>query len=246
MKPFVQHFVSEVLSYCANIISIVLIGSNKDDEVSEDSDYDVVVLINDLRMNNVGSFCREIKKLGEMINSRLHVQTYLLSDFWNHVQRGTPFTLSILNDSKIVYDIGFFTIIKNLYDSKIITSKNDEIERQKSIAKQKMNMTYYNVKKGLPRDLEEVVVRYSQSVLMKMGVDPPKPNKIPDYIHEHLVKKNLLEKEYYIIAKKIINTYKKIEHGDKRTLPGRTLQKMYNDAHKFATRMESLLNKLKK
>ena len=77
-----------------------------------------------------------------------------------------------------------------------------------------MNMTYHSVRRGLPRDLEDVVVRYSQSVLMKIGVEPPKPNLIPEYLLKHLVQKNLLEQEYYMIARKIINTYKKIEHGD--------------------------------
>jgi hypothetical protein len=107
-----------------------------------------------------------------------------------------------------------------------------------------MKMTYHSINKGLLDNLQGAVVSATQSLLMQMGKEPPAPKQIPQAIKE-LVTQKLIDEEYYLIAKKIIQVYKEIEHGKRGNLDAKELQIMYNYTNKFMIKMEELIQKSK-
>lgn len=246
MLTVVKDFVKILLSKLTEVSSVVLIGSNSTGFGLEDSsDVDVVVLIDDTNGVDKQYLISFIRRLATQINIALHCQVYFLSEFWSHVENGSPITFTILRDSVIYYDTGFFTVLQKLVRNKIIKPKQIAVERQLKIAKQLMRMTYHSVNRGLIQNLEGAIISSTQSLLMEMGVEPPAPKQTPNMIKQYLVDKKILSEEYYTIAKNVIQTYKDIEHNKRQNLSGQELQKMYNETNKFVNQIEQLLSDIR-
>jgi hypothetical protein len=151
----------------------------------------------------------------------------------------------MLRDAKVYYDTGFFETLQKLLRAGFIKPKTEDAERQLFIAKQLMKMTYHSINKGLVDNLQGAVVSATQSLLMLLGKEPPAPKQIPQAIKE-LIGLKLIEEEYYLIAKKILQVSKEIEHGKRSNLNAQELQIMYNYTNKFVLKMEELIQKTKK
>lgn len=247
MIPLVDSFVKNLISRVMNICSVCLIGSaSTGSGFEETSDIDVVLIFDDTDGADKERCELVIKRIALAVSSRLHCQVFALSDFWNHVENGSPVTFTILRDATVYYDTGFFSTLQKLARKKLITPKKESVERQLFIAKQLMDMTYHSVNKGLIQNLEGAIISSTQSLLMEMGIEPPAPKQIPEAIREHLVSRRILEEPFYNIAKKVIQTYKDIEHNKRPNLSGQELQQLYNETRAFVTRAEQALASIRK
>jgi len=245
MLEVIEVFIENLLSRVSGVISICFIGSrNTQEGVAEESDLDLMVLIDDTEevapdVKNV------IKNIARMVNPILHCQIYTLTEFWKYVNEGSPITYTMLRDATAYYDTGFFETLQKLVKIGSIRPTNKAIEKQLTLAKQLMKITYHSVNKGLIHNLEGAVVSSAQSILMELGVAPPSPKQVPAYVKKFLVDEGLLPEEYYHIANKVVQTHKDIEHEKKTSLSGKELQDLYNDTNKFVTRMEQVLVAIK-
>lgn len=247
MIPLVDAFARNLLSKLLDVSSICLIGSASSGLGFEDtSDVDVVVLYDDtLDRVDKEHYESAIKDSAINLSPKIHCQVYSLTQFWEYIELGSPIVLTILRDADIYYDTGFFTTMQKLVRKRVIKPKPESVERQITIAKQLMDMTYHSVNKGLIHNLEGAIITSTQSLLMELGIDMPPPKQIPDVIKLHLVDKKILEEQYYNIARKVINTYKDIEHSKRQNLSGQELQQLYNDTRKFVSRAEQALAALR-
>jgi len=246
MLELVDLFIEKLLSKYENLISVCLIGSRLSDKFDKSSDLDVIVLLDNTSSKiDEDRIKAEIKELAATVDKIIHCQVFFLTHFWNYVTSGSPITFTMLRDAKAYYDIGFFETLQKLLRAGFIKPKTEDAERQLFIAKQLMKMTYHSINKGLVDNLQGAVVSATQSLLMLMGKEPPAPKQIPLALQE-LVKIKLIEEEYYLIAKKIIEVYKEIEHGKRSNLDAKELQIMYNYTNKFVIRIEELIQRFKK
>ncbi len=243
----VNSFVSQVLNNYSNIVSIFLIGSrvNKT-KVDEGSDIDIVVVVDDLEYSWREEIEKEIKESAKKIEPKLHCQVMPITKFWKYIEIGSPITYTMIRDSKILFDIGFISIIKKLQREGYIRPKREAVERQLAIAKQLIKITYHNVNQGLIKNLEGAIVSSAQSALIEMGIEPPTPKEVPDYIKRVLVDRNLLDEKYYHICKRIIDKYKEIEHKKGKGVSPTELQELYNETNDFVSKMEEIVKAIKK
>jgi len=246
MLEIVDLFIEKLLSKYENLISVCIIGSRLTGKFDKSSDLDIIVLLDNTSLKIDEEFIKsEIKELAASVDKIIHCQIMFLTSFWNYVNNGSPITFTMLRDAKAYYDTGFFETLQKLLRAGFIKPKTEDAERQLFIAKQLMKMTYHSINKGLVDNLQGAVVSATQSLLMEMGREPPAPKQIPDAIKE-LVNKKMIDEEYYLIAKKIIQVYKEIEHGKRSNLNAQELQIMYNYTNKFVIKLEELIQKTRK
>lgn len=245
MLQVIEVFIQNVLSRFSNVKTICLIGSIKKGTSEEGSDLDLLILVDDTCIVDKNYMTKMIKKIGKMINNKIHCQVFFLKEFWRYINDGSPITFTMIRDSTIYYDTGFFETLKNLVKTGAIKPKTQAVQHQLDIAKQLMKITYHSVNKGLINNLEGAVVSSTQSLLMEMGVEPPAPKEVPLYIKKFLVDREILADEYYGIARRVIQTYKDIEHKKRQQLSGKELQELYNDTNKFVTKVEQVLASMK-
>jgi predicted nucleotidyltransferase len=247
MLEIVDLFIEKLMSRFESLISVCIIGSRLTSKFDKSSDLDIIVLLDNTASlkedeENIKS---EIRSIALSVNKIIHCQIMFLTNFWNYVSNGSPVTFTMLRDAKVYYDTGFFETLQKLLRAGFIKPKTEDAERQLFIAKQLMKMTYHSINRGLVDNLQGAVVSATQSLLMHMGREPPAPKQIPDAIKE-LANMKLIDEEYYLIARKIIQIYKEIEHGIRSNLNAQELQVMYNYTNKFVIKMEELIQKTKK
>jgi predicted nucleotidyltransferase len=246
MLEIIDYFIEKLLTKYDNIVSVCLIGSRLKGDFDKSSDLDIIVIIDNASQKIDEELIKDdIKELASSANKIIHCQVMFLTNFWNYISNGSPVTFTMIRDAKAYYDTGFFEILQKLLKAGFIKPKTEDAERQLFIAKQLMKMTYHSINKGLVDNLQGAVVSATQSLLMLMGKEPPAPKQIPDALKE-LSEKKLLDFEYCLIAQKIIQISKDIEHGLRSNVDAKELQAMYNYTNKFVIKMEELIEKIKK
>ena len=87
----------------------------------------------------------------------------------------------------------------------------------------------------------------SQAALMLHGVPPPAPRETARLLREIFVKKEkILEEEYVKILEHNIQVRKDLEHGTKKELTGKELDKLTVDAEKYLKRIHRLFAQIEK
>lgn len=96
-------------------------------------------------------------------------------------------------------------------------------------------------------DTYYAILTPSQAALMLHGVAPPAPRETAKLMEEIFVKKlKLLEQEYITILEDNIQVRKELEHGTKKDLTGKEVDKLVADAEKFLKRINRLFTQLEK
>ena len=81
---------------------------------------------------------------------------------------------------------------------------------------------------------------------MYMGQNPPSPKHTPAEVDEHLVKTQLLERNYLEDLAAVIEFRKKTEHKEIKDISGVELDEFIQKSKQFVSRMEQLLLQLQK
>jgi uncharacterized protein (UPF0332 family) len=85
----------------------------------------------------------------------------------------------------------------------------------------------------------------SQAALMMYGVPPPTPKETPEIMRDIFVKKEkLLEDKFVKILESNINVRKEIEHGTKKGLTGKEVDKLVADAEAYLKRIKRLFKQI--
>ncbi len=119
--PIIYDFTAKVVKMFGSFIkSVVVFGSFAKGNVSEESDIDLMILIDDasigLTPEIISFYNKELDKLLRQEGSRLkfHITTASISEFWDSVRRGDPLIIAILREGIPIADAGFFSPICGL------------------------------------------------------------------------------------------------------------------------------------
>ncbi|RLG17341.1 hypothetical protein DRN62_01415 [Nanoarchaeota archaeon] len=251
----VQRYVEAVLRKFGKYIkSMVIWGSVKTGVgKSKKSDIDIAVIVDD---TDVRTMTREevkeklfqrLVELAYPISKKLHPQPYLLTEFWEYVREGNPVLFNVLKDGVPLYDTGFFVPIQMIFRMGNIKPSKEAIDKHMYVAKELIKLAKNTLLEKLSYDLEQAVVSSTQAVLMELGYRPPAPKEIPNFVEEVLVKKEkLVDEKFAEIAKEIIQTYKDIEHRERKEYLGSEFEKHCKLTEKYVEKMEQILKKLRK
>jgi uncharacterized protein (UPF0332 family)/predicted nucleotidyltransferase len=241
------------------IVSYVMVGSIWQGRATEKSDIDVFIVIDDTdvkRMNRV-----ELKEklraiiigmgieAGELtgIKNKLHIQIYILTDFWQSIRDANPVIFTFLRDGVALYDRGIYTSWKLLLQQGRIKPSQESIDVYMHSGRQMIQRSEAKLKEIAMEDTFYAMLNPSQAALMLYGYTPATPRETATIMREVLVKKEkLLEEKYVKIFDDAVATRKGIEHNDITEVSGKRVDELIKNAKSFLDRIEKLFEQIQK
>ncbi|MBU2590373.1 MAG: hypothetical protein KKA65_00140 [Nanoarchaeota archaeon] len=237
------------------IISYVAAGSLFRGEKS--NDIDVYVIIDDtdvkkmaraelkdkLRAIIIGMGMEASKITG--VKKQFHVQTYILTDFWDNIKDANPVIFTLLRDGVPLYDRGVFMPWKLLLQMGRIKPSPEAIDMGLDIGEKLVQRAKQKLLSVLGEDLYYAVLNPAQAALMLYGIPPPTPKETIKLLNDIFVKKEkLLEKKYVDILEKIRTAYKNIEHGKVTEVTGKEIDDLLKGAEDYLKRIKELFKQI--
>jgi predicted nucleotidyltransferase/uncharacterized protein (UPF0332 family) len=245
-----REFGKRVLEKYGNLVkSIVLMGSVARGEFKPESDIDIIVILDDtieeLTNEKLEAIDEDLEKIAKSISDRLSIQpSYTLTEFVDYARSGHPIVYNFIKEGEPIFDAGFFMPWKRLLKLGKIQGTREAIESYMEDAPKKIARAKTVKLLMLAEDCYYAMVNSTQAVLMFIGLEPPVPSKLYDEVMEYLVKPGLLEEEYAIWLKEIVQIRKDIEHKKLLEAKGEFVDQWIEKAEKYVDKMFSLLNAL--
>ena len=240
------------------IVSYIAVGSLfRGDATSHDIDVYVVVDDTDVKRmsraelkDKLGAIIRgmgaEASKLTG-VQKAFHIQTYILTDFWDSVKDANPIIFTFLRDGVPLYDRGVFMPWKLLLKMGRIRPSQEAIEFQMDIGEKLIERTKGKMLSVVGEDLYYAILNPAQAALMLYGLAPPTPKETIQLLDEIFVKKEkLLEKKYVDILEKVRKYYKDIEYGKLKEVSGKDIDDLIKDANDYLKRIRKLFDQIEK
>ncbi len=241
------------------IVAYVLAGSLVQGRATKDSDIDVFVVIDDTDVKKMTRAELRDKlraiiigmgiEAGEItgIRNKINIQIYILTDFWDSIKESNPVIFTFLRDGVPFYDRGIFMPWKQLLKMGKIKPSAEAIDIFMSSGEQTLERVKFKLRDVGTEDFFWALSTPSQAALMLYGIPPPAPKELGDVLREVFVKKEkLLEEEYIKIWEDVLKIRKDIEHGVKKEVTGKEIDKLLSDSEKYMKRLQRLFTQIEK
>ncbi|HIH15181.1 MAG: hypothetical protein QT08_C0008G0029 [archaeon GW2011_AR17] len=238
------------------VVSYIAVGSLFRGDAAP-NDIDVAIVIDDTDVKKMSRFELRDKLRAIIINmgyeasqitgvkAQFHIQTYILTDFWESVKDANPVIFTMLRDGVPLYDRGVFMPWKLLLQMGRIKPSPEAIDMNMEVGDKLIDRTKQKLLSVVGEDLFYAVMNPTQAALMLYGIPPPTPKEAVKLMEEIYVKKEkLLEKKYVDILEKIRKTFKDIEHGELKEVSGKDIDKLLTDCKDYLERIKKLFNEI--
>jgi len=240
------------------VVSYVIAGSFLRGDATKTSDVDVFVIINDTDVKRMPRL--ELKErlrsmihqfVGEAgalagVKNELHIQTYLLTEFWDSVKDAHPVIFTFIRDGIPIYDKGTFMPWKSLLKMGKLKPSPEAIdmfmkgaEKAGEAAERRLVDAMIDVYYG--------VLTPSQALIMLAGNAPPTHKETLKLMEEIFVKKEkMLKKSEIHILEKAVKAFKAYEHDTKYKISGKEIDKMIKETKNYLKRLNELREQIEK
>jgi predicted nucleotidyltransferase len=227
-----------------NVVKSVLIfGSAARNAMKKTSDVDVWVVLDDTATKGSSDLNRITNHLHLVAHELkdLHVQTTMLTEFWQWVKVGSPELVNFLRFSLPIYDTGFIKPVKRMLEMGLIPPSEETIKLKARggharLTKIKLDM------KAMVFELRYSATDIIQAVVMHYYKAQPDHKGIPEFL-EKLIKEKKLEKEYLKKFKDLNKLWKDIDHKKVNDIDGEYLNTALQLTADIVERMNKLLPK---
>lgn len=225
-------FATKIFSaYPKYVKSVVLFGSYAKNTEKEESDVDILIIIDDtipIDQSFVGSFNFDVDRFkSEIKDVNLHVTIMSLTGFWQGLLSVDPFLINAIRYGFPLVDTGFFEPIKILLLKGMIKPTKEAIYAAKTRSDIFMDMIKKE-KFTIVSDIYWSVVNSAQSLLMQEGKTPPSPETIPEELKAINVPEPIIH-----IYQEIHDYFKNMEHKQINDPPFTELEALLNKANTF-------------
>jgi len=240
------------------IVSYVAAGSLfRGDKKS--NDIDVYIVVDDTDVKKMSRFELKEKLRGIIlmqgqdaakiagVEKQFHIQTYILTDFWESVKDANPVIFTFLRDGVPLYDRGVFMSWKLLLSMGRIRPSPEAIDLQMDLGNKLLSRTKMKLLSIVGEDLYYAMLNPAQAALMLYGVAPPTPQETIDSLRTIFVKKEKLLEEKYVKELELIRKYyKDIEHGKMLEISGAEIDSLLKSAQDYFARIQKLFSEIEK
>lgn len=240
------------------VVSYVIAGSFIRGEATATSDADVFVIINDTDVKKmprlelkerlrsiIHQYLRQASALAGVKNT-LHIQTYLLTEFWESVKDASPVIFTFIRDGIPIYDRGTFMPWKTLLKMGKLKPTPESIDLFMKSADKTTSMIERRLIDAMI-DIYYGVLTPSQALIMLYGVPPPTHKETSKLMHDIFVKKEKMLKPSDIkILEKSIKAFKDYEHDLKYKISGTEIDGMSKEAEDYVKKLKELRKKIDK
>lgn len=230
------------------IKSIILFGSEIKGKEKDQSDIDIMILIDDATIEwdeELIAWYRE--ELGKLIRSNpykkvIHVNSTKLTTWWNDLSRGDPVVLNIIRYGEPLIDFGgFFEPLKVLLQQGKIRPTPEAIYAA-------LQRTPFHIGRSKAAELNAIeglywaMVDSAHAALMAAKQMPPSPENIPKMLNEIFVSTGNLNEKYIEAFTKLLELHKRIVHREISDLKGVEIDAWQAATEEFAREMTRLVN----
>ncbi|AJF62896.1 MAG: Minimal nucleotidyltransferase fused to HEPN protein [archaeon GW2011_AR20] len=181
------------------------------------------------------------------VNKDFHVQTYILTDFWDSVKDANPVIFTFLRDGVPLFDRGVFMPWRLLLQMGRIKPSPEAIDMQMDIGAKLLDRVKGKLLSVVAEDIYYAALNPAQAALMLYGVNPPTPLETIELMREILVnKEKLIEEKHVKFLEKVRNYYKDIEHGKIKEVSGREIDELVKETKEYLERIKKLFVQLEK
>jgi len=231
------------------VSSVILFGSVAKKMIMDDSDIDLVIIIDDTTVTTDTAFILWYRKeLARLVNAqdykkKLHINTVTLTTFWEHLLKGEPTVINVVRYGIALIDPGFFfDPIKRLLGEGRIRPSVEAVYN--AISRTTAHIFRADQKEmAALNDIYWAFVDSAHAALMAYQVTPPSPEHVPKLLTHVFVKKRKLHSKYVSWYIGIFNLQKKIIHGHVVRLDRGELDDYRNKADEFSKKMKYLVDK---
>ncbi len=232
------------------IKSIILFGSSVKRDMTDQSDIDVIILIDDVSIK----FDEELvawyrKKLSILLNKNkyqkpLHISSVKLSTWWSDLLRGDPVVLNVLRSGEALIDFGgFFNPLRLLLKEGKIKATPESIYTLLERAP-----THLTRAKGAMLAVVDGIywsmVDAAHAALIAADIMPASPEDVGRVLNDSFVKPKLIDKKYVKYYDIVHSLAKDIVHGNRLSIEGKNLDELFKIADEFLGEMAKLVEDL--
>jgi len=240
------------------VVSYVISGSFLRGEASLTSDIDVFVIINDTDVKKMSRL--ELKErlraiiyqyVGEAavlagVKNTLHIQTYLLTDFWDAVKDAHPVIFTFIRDGVPIYDRGTFMPWKSLLRMGKLRPSQEAIDMFMKTAEKTKEMVDRRMTEAL-LDVYYSVLNPSQALIMLYGSPPPTHKETVTMMEEIFVKKEkMIKKSDMEILVKAVKLFKEYEHDPKYKISGKAIDGLVKETEDYLKTLKELRKRIER
>lgn len=240
------------------VVSYIFTGSFIRGDATPTSDIDVSVIINDTDVKRmprielkerlrsiIYQYVAEATALAGVKNT-LHIQTYLLTDFWDSVKDANPVIFTFIRDGIPIHDRQTFMPWKALLKMGKLKPSPESIDMFMKTAEKTKEMADRRMVDAMI-DIYYSVLNPSQALIMLYGLPPPTHKETPKLMNEIFVEKEkMLKKGEIAILEKCVKLFKEYEHDTKYKIKGVEIDKIYKDSEVYLKRLKELRKQIEK
>lgn len=237
------------------IVAYVAVGSTFRDATSNDLDVFIVIDDTDVkkmtRIELRDRLYAIIRQMGQEaaqitgVKKMLHIQAYILTDFWESIKDASPVIYTFLRDGVPIFDRGIFMPWRLLLKTGRIKPSSEAIDMQMETGEKMIEATKNKLVNLISWDLYHAIMNPAQAAIMLYGIAPPTHKETVILLDEIFVKKEkLLEKKYVDILAKALKYFKDYEHGKLKSTTGKEIDDFLTDAEDYIKRMKKLFEQI--
>ena len=241
------------------VVSYVIAGSVLRGEATETSDLDAFIIVNDTDVKRMprlelrdrlmhiisGELLQQAIALAGVKNT-LHIQTYLLTDFWDSVKDANPVIFTFIRDGIPIYDRGTFMPWKALLKMGKLRPTPESIDLFMKTADRAKEMIERRLMDAMI-DVYYSVLNPSQAMIMLYGNPPPTHKETPDLMNKIFVQKEkMLKKTDIAILEKAVKLFKEYEHEKLKKMSGTDIDKLLKESDAYLKKLKELRTEIEK
>ena len=226
------------------IKAIVIFGSTARNKDNAKSDVDMLLVIDDVRMDLTPELLETYKIMVDThmqrVSKRLHIVTLKLTTFWEYVRAGDPIAINILRDGYALIDTGLFEPLQALLYRGRIRPTREAINAYWAKAPATLHNSRWHIMQATV-DLYWSAIDAAHAALMTQGHIPPSPSHVSDMLRGELVSKGKLEERYAKTMDMLYKLMKSITHREIQYIEGKDYDDYLKETQDFLDRMKKFV-----
>lgn len=219
------------------------------------NDFDVFVVVDDTDVKKMpraqvkDQLTRLIWQMSHEVAAltgiQVHIQVYLLTDFWDALKDAHPVMFTFLRDGVPFYDRGLYNSWKELLKLGKIRPSPEAIDMHMNVGTQLIDRAKKIFNDIVINDIYNAVLSPSQAILMLKGYNPTTPKETVKMFKEVLyAKEKCVTKKDADILENTVGLFKKIEHDKDFVVTGKDVDKLIKDSEKYLQNIKKMFEEI--
>jgi len=229
------------------VYGVVLFGSVSRDEATEESDLDVLVVLDDvsnqITSEMASAYSLTVGSLLAKLNAheKIHLTTLGIIRFWDGVRNGEPVIMSIIRTGKPIVDTGFFKPLKTMLEKGMIKPTREAVISHLRMAKTLLRNQQLYYKRSVS-DFYWAVMDAAHAVIMHAGEETTHPKKTASLFRK-VARKVGVSTRYANTIDYFVKLMKSLSKGTKRSFTGKEVDSLKRKAESFVKSAKAVVEK---